>query len=377
VSTQITSEWEFHLSNTTSSLLDLIRSLSAQAVLFGHCISFLGILPWLEPPLTPYMQNLAVVIFFLLSGFLIPYTVVRNRARGGYSWRHFFIDRFARIYSGYIPGLLVIFLLDFTDLTLCPSGYKYHNAWGAGTFLANVFMLQDNPFMEWAARSTHAIVSWIPSFTSFGSGRPLWTLAIEWWIYLFFGWVALGTDTLQKKPLRFVVVLIFVAWVPVFNALGGRGNGLMWVWLAGTAIFEILRKGPLPVVWQRYSLVIAGLFVIFAACRFWMIHQEYDVILALLLAVSLYFTIAWTQVTAFNFPVVMQRVIRITAGYSLTLYVIHYSLAVFLIPRLKWINPYAALIVVFLICNIALLLLALPTEMRHKKLALRLKSLFA
>lgn len=357
--------------------MDIIRSLSAQAVLLGHCISFLGVLTWLKPPRLPYMENLAVVFFFLLSGFLIPYTVVRNRARGGYSWRHFFIDRFARIYSGYIPGLLVIFLLDFTDLTLCPAGYKYHNAWGAGTFLANVFMLQDNPFMQWTARSTHSVLSWIPSFTSFGSGRPLWTVAIEWWIYLFFGWVALGTDTLKKRPLRFAGVLILVACVPVFNTIGGRGNGLMWVWLAGAAIFEIMRKGPLPIIWQRYSLVIAGFFVILAACRFRMIHQEYDVILALLLAISLYFTIAWAQVTTFTFPLGMQRVIRLTAGYSLTLYVIHYSLAVFLIPRLKWINPYAALIVVFLISNIVSLLLALPTEMRHKQLALKFKSLFA
>ena len=59
------------------------------------------------------MQNLGVVVFFLLSGLLIPYTVVRNKNRGGYSWGHFFIDRFARIYSGYLPGLIVIFFNRF------------------------------------------------------------------------------------------------------------------------------------------------------------------------------------------------------------------------------------------------------------------------
>lgn len=367
----------FRLTKTTSFLFDLIRSLSAQAVLFGHCISLLGILPWLQPPQAPYMQNLAVIVFFLLSGFLIPYTVVRNRARGGYSWRHFFIDRFTRIYSGFIPCLLVIMLIDAADLALRPAGYEYRDAFNVGTFVANVFMLQDHVLMQWASVSWHHAVSWIPSFTSFGSGRPLWTVAIEWWIYLFFGWVALGTDTLRRNPLLYVAVLAVVACIPIWNALGGRGNGLTWMWLAGTAIFEALRKGHLPDMWRRHCLAVSMLFAVLAAQRFRMIHQEYDVILVLLLAVSLYFVAAWAQVTTFKIPAALHRVTRSTADYSLTLYLIHYSLASFLIPQIKSLGLWITLALVMLACNVVSLLIALPTEMRHKEWALRLKARFA
>ena len=367
----------FRLADTTSTLFDLIRALSAQAVLFGHCISFLGILPWLQPPRAPYMQNLAVVVFFLLSGFLIPYTVVRNRARGGYSWRHFFMDRFARIYSGFIPGLLLILLLDAADCALRPHGYGYRNAFNAGTFVANVFMLQDHPFMLWAAHSSHASVSWLPPFTSFGSGRPLWTVAVEWWIYLFFGWAALGSDTLRTRPLLFAGVLAIFACVPLWNAIGGNGNGLMWMWLAGTAVFEALRKGPLSEAWRRHSLMLSAFFVLIAALRFRATHQEFDVVLALLLAGSLYFASVWAQAASFKIPSRLHRAIRFSADYSLTLYVIHYSLATFLVARLGMLNPWAALLVVLLVCNIASALIAMPTEMRHKELAAKLKARFA
>ena len=368
---------ELKLSSTTSSMLDLIRALSAQGVLFGHCISFLGIFPWLQPPNAPYMQNLGVVVFFLLSGLLIPYTVVRNKNRGGYSWGHFFIDRFAQIYSGYLPGLIVIFLIDFINISFWPSSYNYYNAWGVGTFIANIFMLQDNPILVWASSSSFAVLSWVPSFTSFGSARPLWTIAIEWWIYLFFGWVVLGKNILTERPVRFWAVLFLLACVPVYNSIGGRGNGIIWVWLAGAVIFEALRKATLPTVWVRYSLPIAGIFILLAGLRFRATRQEYDLILGILIACALYFTIIWSQNTNFKFPVFLQKIIGLAAGCSLTLYLVHYSIAVLLFPGLDGINPIAALVIVVLLSNLVALLIALPTEMQHKKLALKLRGLFA
>ena len=54
--------------------LDLIRALSAQTVLIGHWISFLSILMWLYPPNFPWIQEVVVVIFFLLSDLVITYS---------------------------------------------------------------------------------------------------------------------------------------------------------------------------------------------------------------------------------------------------------------------------------------------------------------
>jgi peptidoglycan/LPS O-acetylase OafA/YrhL len=350
-------------------MLDLIRALSAQAVLIGHCISMLGIFPQLQPPDAPYMQNLGVAVFFLLSGLLIFYTVDRKSAAEDYSFRKFAIDRFSRIYSGYLPSLVLIAVVDGISVTIAPKDYQHYAAYNPSTFVANVLMLQDYPLFSWLSGSSLGVLSWIPSFTSFGSARPLWTLAIEWWIYLLFGWVVLAKDTLRARPIMFLAVVVALAPVPLWNAVAGRGNGLTWIWLFGGAIYLGLRDGLGAKTCAKVGPLLAGMFIVLAGWRFWIIRQEYDLILGLFIACSLFCILSWSQSAKWRCPVVFDRVIRLAAGYSLTLYCIHYSVAVFLFPRLECISPTKSFVLVFVACNLIALILALPTEMQHRKFA--------
>lgn len=205
--------------------------MSAQLVVVGHGISFFGVFTSLGNPHFPLMQNIAVLVFFLLSGFLISYSTIRKLNQpAGYSFTQYFIERFSRIYSAFIPALLFILLLDFISIKMMPGGYQYHDAFNAKTFFGNVLMLQDFPFIK------HTPVH---SLTSFGSARPLWTLAIEWWIYLFFGYFVLVI--LRKKiKIQHLIVLGIFAIVPMFNLVAGRGNGLFMYWLFGSMIYLIL-----------------------------------------------------------------------------------------------------------------------------------------
>ena len=70
---------EYKLKEGSSVILDFIRGASAQVVVIGHGISFFGIFTFLHEPNFPWMQNIAVLIFFLLSGFLIPYSTIRKK----------------------------------------------------------------------------------------------------------------------------------------------------------------------------------------------------------------------------------------------------------------------------------------------------------
>jgi peptidoglycan/LPS O-acetylase OafA/YrhL len=83
--------------------------------------------------------------------------------------------------------------------------------------MGNIFMLQDYPGFLF-----------LPDFSisSFGSARPFWTLAIEWWIYLSFGYLILVFLKKDKLSLLNILILLFFSVVPVFNLIIGRGNGL-------------------------------------------------------------------------------------------------------------------------------------------------------
>ena len=62
------------ISTESSTLLDFIRG-AAQLVVVGHGISFSGIAPYLQQPRFPYLQNIAVLVFFIISGFVISYSL--------------------------------------------------------------------------------------------------------------------------------------------------------------------------------------------------------------------------------------------------------------------------------------------------------------
>ena len=96
---------KFQLSS--SFLLHLIRGGAAQAVLVGHGLAIFGIKSM------PYLQNSAVVVFFILSGFVIPYSsFIKARKYPSYSFSSYFIDRFSRIYMGFVPALFFVLGLE-------------------------------------------------------------------------------------------------------------------------------------------------------------------------------------------------------------------------------------------------------------------------
>ena len=53
----------YRLSPASSFTLDFIRAVAAQAVLVGHSISLLGLIPWLQPP------HFAYIFIIVATGF--------------------------------------------------------------------------------------------------------------------------------------------------------------------------------------------------------------------------------------------------------------------------------------------------------------------
>ena len=178
---------------------------AAQLVVIGHGISFTGIAPYLQQPNFPWMQNIAVLIFFILSGFLITYSLAGKAKNDDYQYFNYLVDRSARIYTTFLPALVFVLSIDAISVLLSESGYRYWSAFSVKTFVGNVFMLQDFPGMP---------------ITSFGSARPFWTLAIEWWIYLFVSAVSFFIFKDRSLPLLACVVVFSV--VPLYNLLGKR-----------------------------------------------------------------------------------------------------------------------------------------------------------
>ena len=344
----------YKLTKGNSITLDLIRGLSAQLVVVGHGISFFGIFKSLHQPNFPWMQNIAVLIFFILSGFLITYSTLRKK---DYRFSHFFADRFSRIYTAFVPSILFVVIADFSIKYLIPSKYYYENAFNFKTFIGNIFMLQDHPL---AHSKLH-----MPDITSFGTARPFWTLAVEWWIYLFFGYLFLVIFK-KKFSILSLIIFTFLSIVPIYNFIEGRGNGLTLFWIFGALVYYLASQDILKNMKRNTKLVFLFLVITLAAFRLKITMQEYEAIFAFSLALILLLILDLTKNVSYSR--LTTKFIKLIADYSYTLYLVHYSVLSFIVTYFdKTYSSYYLFIFGFIVSNIISFIIGYYAETKLTK----------
>jgi len=299
--------------------MDVIRVLAAWMVLLGHAGAYFGLYSFGFP-----IQNMGVVLLFIISGFFTLYSIalkVNNpeniiSCKGGvsqYSFKVFFIERFSRICVVYYPALVVVLLIDMIHIFFDSGGYAFHDAFNVKTFIGNILFLQDFPFLE-------------KVFTSFGSDRPLWTLGVEWWIYMAFGFTILvALRKIKSRQLRgvHIIVLVLFAISPIAHLIGGRGNGITFTWLLGCACLLAYDRWKTRV--PRFVLLVAAAVAVLLAVLY--ANYKGDVYywpFILLLAFAIFFFLSFGRDAQNDTPKAIKKVVKFFSGYSYSLFAIHY-----------------------------------------------------
>jgi peptidoglycan/LPS O-acetylase OafA/YrhL len=237
-----------------SSFLDAARWIAATLVVVSHVrllfLAYKGSVQHLTAPIKALyavanVGHEAVVVFFVISGFLVGGLSIRKIREGRFSLGEYTAARFSRIYVVLVPALIVGGLLDVIGLhwsnasglytTISPLGDGSLNFKGSiadhlnfPTFVGNLLMLE-------------TIVT-----ERFGSNGPLWSLVYEWWYYVLFGAVAVAL-TAHRQSARIAagaLGLIGLFLLPPVIVLWG----LIWVLGAAAAIY-VASPLPKPPIW--------------------------------------------------------------------------------------------------------------------------------
>ncbi len=143
--------------------LEAARGLAAVYVLLHHAVPRGTMLLGLPVSQLFRFGQEAVILFFLLSGFVIAYSVsVREQTTG-----HYFKARFVRIFTPLIP----VFALSYGVQCLLAGRLIGPDLPGLA---GNLFMLQD-------LQSLPGTIT--PPYMN---DNPLWSLSYEWWFYMAF-----------------------------------------------------------------------------------------------------------------------------------------------------------------------------------------------
>lgn len=141
--------------------LEAMRGISAVYVLIHHYVHGNPDLDFLKPFFI--FGQFALMVFFILSGFVIYYATVYRKP--DMPFKEFLFRRFQRIY----PALVLVMLLTYLLRSLTSGEWLDFHIW---EFIGNLAELQDKNPASW--------------FDPYWQNAPLWSLAYEWWFYMFF-----------------------------------------------------------------------------------------------------------------------------------------------------------------------------------------------
>ena len=344
------------------------------------------------------LGGVAVLLFFVLSGLLICYSALNKLGNPAYGFRNFFVDRFSRIYSGLLPAMLIGAIIAAAIYGTNYSYFVYLSSMQSPpsllTFGMTLGMLERFPVTFFDSLLSPFGLSFpLPNVTPFGFNGILWTLAVEWWIYMVFGWFVMGALTLIRGAKRNNVHKVLFVFVAAALSLMLAGllqefSSVIIVWFVSALMMLAISS---ETVKSRLSCslaakVLAALFVLALASAIFSAYiafawtsQYYDVFMGLQLSAFVVVGISFLNRKEIGDSSVWlsnKRVVNWTtigAGFSFTLFLTHYPIIIFLnglnlpIDRLWMFLP------ILLITNLTALSIAHFTEKRHKALASTIK----
>ena len=336
-----------------SIYFNLLRVIAAVEVLFYHIRIRVG---WSS--LWTAFGHEAVVVFFVLSGYVISYSAVTKDKTPG----KFVISRLVRVYSVSIPVMLLTIFLDYSGASIDPAPYEGNTPFNLPIlrFLITFFLLNEN---------------WV-SVQAFSNG-PFWSLSYELTYYMIFASFFYFTGWTRR-------LLLAVALI----AAGFRPFLLLPIWLLGSwAYFETRSRTWSKVVhWSLFLLAIPG-FWVFKAIPLNSIHVDtvtetlgwgvssYELAHSRQVLSDYYLGIVLTLhfLGAKNLGSQLERVlgwlrtpINALADYTFTLYLVHYPIIFFVIAVLGLGNPWLVPAILTAVTLITAILGYVTEHQRHK-----------
>jgi len=278
--------------------LDFLRAGAAQMVCCGHAWNLYK----LGPP--TYLPQLGVILFFVISGFVIAHTLMTNVRQPDYGMIDFAIDRSARIMTALVPAVFLIAVLDFVAI-------RFGIDLGGGrrdltTFVRGLVMYPFGP-------------------GTYGSGGHLTSVYIEFHIYLFVG--ALFFLFNGRNIAITLIVAILASRIPLdyFSPSPDGDRSLLVLWLLGFASYYVVgavdvKALPRPLVFAA-GVVLSIVFL--SRYSFASLYNIYDYPV-IVMAFTAFMLAAKGRHVITSAPVV--RTVQAFAACSYSLYLTHYTI---------------------------------------------------
>jgi peptidoglycan/LPS O-acetylase OafA/YrhL len=310
-----------------SVTLDFVRGAAALVVLFDHWHHLFFVdygqlnIGFSRHPLVSALYlvtsagHQAVVIFFVLSGYLISKSVLKTFARNDWGWTTYLLNRLTRLWIVLIPALLLTAVLDHIGMGIhLPEASAIYAGRGGSRIISDVSLRTS--FAIGLGNLAFLQTILVPTF---GSDGALWSLANEFWYYILFPLTVLAIRRNRGWFIRLLYgsTVLTIAYFLKHGVIQGFP-----IWLLGTGLASVspakVRIGKVT-SWLCF-LTYVPIFYFFS--KFNGLPAAYsDFILGLFTVVLL-----WVVISSGSRPApdnLSTRGIRTLSRFSYTLYLVH------------------------------------------------------
>ena len=295
-----------YLTRSTSLILDILRLAAALTVAYYHFFLLLFSKNNYFLEIFSDLAHFSVIIFFVLSGYLIGYTTTNNN-RG---LKKYLTARFSRLYSVLFPVLIIMFVIEktigfinYSSIAGLTRGMSIVRYIMSGMFLNEIWFFSAAPPLN----------------------APLWSLSFEFWFYIVFGlWFFRQKNNWKLTALFILSILIsgpkiltmFPIWI--FGMLAfklpkikiKKGRTIIIAILSIVTLFVLFKMPALPFEIGTKPMYFAGQFI-------------KDWLLGLLLG-TLFWLLPLIQIKQESSPLINR--FRKLADLTYTIYLIHLPL---------------------------------------------------
>lgn len=252
---------KFHFSGLTG-----LRGIAASIVVFSHVDQFHYLFDYNSFGFEKFgFAEDAVTLFFVLSGFLITFLLLKEKeTSGSINIRSFYMRRVLRIWPAYYLAVLLSLVLIFTGIIKSPENFPV-------SLSLYIFFLSNVAYV--LALPIRAIT-------------PLWSVGVEEQFYAIWPWIILKSKNVYKS--MWMVIVSYLILKMVFWHIESEGGEYQLIkltridsmaiggWMG--AIYYFKKDGWLKVFYSKYIqlLSIFICFIPFLMEKSWPYHLEIE-----------------------------------------------------------------------------------------------------
>jgi peptidoglycan/LPS O-acetylase OafA/YrhL len=270
----------------------------------------------------------AVMVFFVLSGFLIATIIDTAWASRQWSVEKYVVRRLSRLLVVLLPALLLTLVLDRAAVAWLPGAQLYTQP-PAGEAVLNFSAAANDGPLVLVGNIAFLQGILVPPF---GSNAPLWSLAYELWYYVAFPLFYFAAARSANWPIRAV---LGVAGLGVLVMVGTTISLYFVVWLMGAAVALVYRRWGSAFRPPTWLVPVSALLLAVALVAGHLIQAAFLRDLTVGIAFTM-FLVSLRFSPPRKGPALYAALASWLAGAAYTIYLVHFPILLFL---RAWLQP--------------------------------------